>query len=129
MSTLTRCRRTSSSPGERARTTSSGPGGLDRRRSTSPTYAGVGPGTSPYGRVTSFFSSPLILTLAQAQAAADTILAQNVGAGATYTITRPYDPTVTAGDTVAWNGSTYAVDAITVDLTGETALQVRELGS
>lgn len=96
---------------------------------TSPTYAGVGPGTSPYGRVTQFFSSPLILTVAQAQAAADTILAQNVGAGATYTITRPYDPTITAGDTVAWNGSTYAVDAVTIDFAGETSVQVRELGS
>lgn len=95
---------------------------------TSPTYAGTGPGTSPYGRVTQFFSSPLLLTVAQAQSAAATILSQNVGAGATYTITRPYDPTISAGDIVAFEGSVYAVDAVTLDLTGQTSLQVRELG-
>jgi hypothetical protein len=94
---------------------------------SSPTYAGTGPGTSPYGRVTLFYSSPLILTLAQAQSAANTILSQNVGAGATYTLTRPYDPTITAGDVVSVDGSALAVDAVSVDLTGDTELQVREL--
>ena len=94
---------------------------------SSPTYAGTGPGTSPYGRVTEFFSSPLLLTLAAAQAAANTILSQNVGAGATYTLTRPYDPTITAGDVVGFDGSTLVVDAITLDVAGDTSLQVREL--
>jgi hypothetical protein len=94
---------------------------------SSPTYAGTGPGTSPYGRVTEFFSSPLLKTVPQAQAAANTILAQNVGAGATYTLVRPYDPTISAGDVVSLGGATLAVDAVTLDLAGDTSLQVREI--
>ncbi len=94
---------------------------------SSPTYAGTGPGTSPYGRKTEFFSSPLITTVAQAQQAADTILAQNIGAGATYQLTRPFDPTVTAGDVVSFTGVPHAVDAATVDLAGDTTMWVREL--
>jgi hypothetical protein len=94
---------------------------------SSPTYAGTGPGTSPYGRVTEYFSSPLIKTVAQAQAAANTILSQNVGAGATYTLVRPYDPTISAGDVVSLEGSALAVDSVTLDLSGDTSLQVREL--
>ncbi len=95
---------------------------------SSPTFAGTGPGTSPYGRVTMFFSSPLITTLAQAQSAANTLLANNIGAGATHTITRPYDPTLSAGDVVAFDGVTYVVDSITLDLLGQTTMSVRELG-
>jgi hypothetical protein len=94
---------------------------------SSPTYAGAGPGTSPYGRVTEYFSSPLILSVAQAQSAADALLAQNIGAAATYTLVRPYDPTITAGDVVAVGGTILIVDAVTVDLTGDTSLAVREL--
>lgn len=95
---------------------------------SSPTYAGTGPGTSPYGRVTYFYSSPLLLTVSQAQSAANTILAQNVGAGATYTLTVPYDPTVSAGDVVsARSGQILAVDSVSVNLVGDTELQVREI--
>lgn len=94
---------------------------------SSPTYAGTGPGTSPYGRVTEFYSSPLLTTVPMAQAAANTILAGNVGAGATYTLVRPYDPTISAGDVVSLDGSALAVDAVTLDLAGDTSLQVREL--
>lgn len=94
---------------------------------SSPTYAGTGPGTSPYGRVTEFFASPLLETESQAQSAADTILARKIGAGATSTMTRPYDPTISAGDVVSREGSAYAVDAATLDLSGETTLQVRKL--
>jgi hypothetical protein len=94
---------------------------------SSPTYAGTGPGTSPYGRVTYFFSSPLLLTLPQAQSAAATILSENVGAGATYTLTVPFDPTIGAGDVISVRGSILAVDAVTLDLVGDTTLQVREL--
>jgi hypothetical protein len=94
---------------------------------SSPTYAGTGPGTSPYGRVTQFFSSPLLKTLSQAQSAANTILSQNVGAGATYTLIRPYDPTITAGDVVSVGGATLVVDAVTLDLDGDTSMQVREI--
>lgn len=94
---------------------------------TSPTYAGTGPGTSPYGRVTQFYSSPLITTVAQAQSAANTILARTVGAGATHTVTLPYDPTISAGDVVSRSGSIYVVDCATVDITGQTTLIIREV--
>jgi len=94
---------------------------------SSPTYAGTGPGTSPYGRCTFFFSSPLLLDEGQAQSAADTIRAQNVGAGATQTLIRPYDPTITAGDTVSITGTAYAVDAVTLDINGDTSMAAREV--
>lgn len=93
----------------------------------SPTYAGTAPGGSPYGRVTQYYSSPLITTVAQATAAAQAILAANVGAGATYTMTRPYDPTIDAGDVVSVAGVTYAVDSVTLDLKGNCSLKVREI--
>jgi hypothetical protein len=94
---------------------------------SSPTYAGTGPGTSPYGRVTLFYSSPLIATVPQAQSAANTILAENVGAGATYSLVVPYDPTISAGDVIAVKSQVLAVDRVELDLTGSTTLQVREL--
>lgn len=94
---------------------------------SSPTYAGTGPGTSPYGRVTMFYASPLLLTTGQAQSAADTLLAENVGAGATYTLTVAYDPTIDAGDVIAVGGAILAVDSVQLTLSGDTSLQVREL--
>jgi hypothetical protein len=94
---------------------------------SSPTYAGTGPGTSPYGRSTLFFSSPLLLDTAAALSAAQTILAQNVGAGATSELLRPYDPTISAGDVVSRRGDSLAVDAVTLDLVSDTSFQVREL--
>lgn len=94
---------------------------------SSPTYAGAAPGTSPYGRVTYFYASPLLTSVAQAQSAADTILANNVGAGATYKVVVPFDPTITAGDVVSIQGSIFAVDSVSLDLVGDTALQVRKL--
>jgi hypothetical protein len=96
---------------------------------SSPTYAGTGPGTSPYGRVTQYFSSPLLLTTGQAQSAANTILAQNIGGGSTYALTRPFDPTLDAGDVVTLPGDTglLAIDSITVEMTGDTTIQVRGL--
>lgn len=94
---------------------------------SSPTYAGTGPGTSPYGRVTRYYSSPLIKTSGQAQSSADTILAQFIGQGATYTLVRPYDPTIDAGDVVNPFGNALAIDAVTLNLNGDTELQVREL--
>jgi hypothetical protein len=94
---------------------------------SSPTYAGTGPGTSPYGRVTQFYSSQLLRTVGMAQAVANSLLATRVGAGATYTLIRPYDPTISAGDVVSLDGAALAVDSITLDLAGDTSLQVREL--
>lgn len=93
----------------------------------SPTYAGAGPGGSPYGRVTEYFSSPLVVTTAQAQSAAETILNNRVGAGATYVLSRPFDPTIDANDVVTAYGSTFVLDAVTVDLNGETTAQAREI--
>lgn len=94
---------------------------------SSPTYAGTGPGTSPYGRVTQFYSSPVIRTKPIAQAVANVLLAGRVGAGATYTMIRPYDPTISSGDAVTVDGSVYAVDSVTLDLDGDTTMKVREL--
>jgi uncharacterized protein DUF5047 len=94
---------------------------------SSPTYAGTGPGTSPYGRVTQFYASSLLRTVGMAQTVANSLLAQRVGAGATYTMVRPYDPTISAGDVVSLDGTTLIVDSVTLDLAGETTLQVREL--
>ena len=93
----------------------------------SPTYAGTGPGTSPYGRRTEYYSSPLIKTVSQAQSAAQGILNTNLGAGATYTLRTPYDPTIDAGDVVSVGGSNYVIDAITLDLTADTVARVRKL--
>jgi hypothetical protein len=62
-----------------------------------------------------------------AQSAANTILAQFVGAGATYTLVVPYDPTIDAGDVVSRLGMALAVDQVTLALGGDTSLQVRRL--
>jgi len=93
----------------------------------SPTYAGAAPGGSPYGRTTDFFSSSTITTISQAQTVANGLLAQSIGAGSTYTITWPYNPTVDAGDVVSIEGATYAIDSVTVDITGETTAKAREI--
>lgn len=93
----------------------------------SPTYAGTGPGTSPYGRRTQYYSSPLITTVAQATSAAQAILAANLGAGASYTLRMPYDPTVDAGDVVSYGGITYVIDSVTLDVNAETTAAVRRI--
>lgn len=93
----------------------------------SATYAGTGPGTSSYGRRTEYFSSPLLTTVSEAQAAAQSILNTNLGAGATYTLKMPFDPTVDPFDVVSVAGANYAIDAVTVDFIGETTAQVRRL--
>lgn len=96
---------------------------------SSPTYAGPAgsPGSSPYGRVTYYYSSPLIKTSSQAASAARTILDRYRGQGATYAMTCPYDPTIDADDVINFNGTNFVVDAVTVDITGSTGLQVRKL--
>ena len=96
---------------------------------SSPTYAGTGPGTSPYGRVTEYYSSPLLARPIPglAQAVANVLLSRRIGAGASYTMLRPYDPSITAGDVVSRAGRIYAVDSVSVDLTGSTTIQAREL--
>lgn len=93
----------------------------------SPTYAGSGPGGSAYGRATEFFSSPLILTEAQALSTAESLLAANLGAGASYTLTHPFNPTYDAGDLVSASGNTYVVDSLTVNLIGDTVGKLRKV--
>jgi len=89
----------------------------------SPTYAGATPGSSPYGRVTRFFASPLLTTVAQAELAARTVL-EGARTGASWSIIRPYDPTVDPGDQVMLTDPavTLTVAAVTVDLSGTTTL-------
>jgi hypothetical protein len=93
----------------------------------SPTYAGTAPGTSPYGRTTEYFSSSMITSVSLAQGVANALLARRIGAGATHTITWPYNPTVDVNDVVSIEGGTYAIDAITVDLVGQTTAKAREI--
>jgi len=93
----------------------------------SPTYAGAAPGGSPYGRTTQFFSSTTITTVAQAQIAADSLLAESIGGGSSYSVSWPYNPTVDADDVVSFEGNTYVLDAVTVDITGETSAKAREI--
>jgi len=96
---------------------------------SSPTYAGTGPGTSPYGRSTTYYTAAGLnwFVPGMAAAVANSILANQVGAGATYALTRSYDPTISAGDVITMDGATYAVDAVTMDVAGDTSLQVRGL--
>jgi hypothetical protein len=94
---------------------------------SSPTYAGESPGSSAYGRVTRFYSSPLIYTEAQAQQVAQQLLQNSIGGGASRTATRAYDPTIDPLDVYAINGQTCVIDSITVDITDNTTIQVRDL--
>jgi hypothetical protein len=93
----------------------------------SPTFAGTTVGGSPYGRVTYYFSSPLITSEAQAQQAAETILQRELGGGFAFDLSRPFDPTTDAGDGVGVGGTALAVDSVTVDLKGNTSMAVRTL--
>jgi len=89
----------------------------------SPTYAGATPGSSPYGRVTRYFASPLLTTTAQAELAARTVL-EGARTGAAWQIIRPYDPTIDPYDrvTLVDPAVTLTVAAVTVDLSGTTTL-------
>lgn len=93
----------------------------------SPTYAGTAAGLSPYGRVTRYYSSPVIYTVQQATETAENMLAQSIGQGATYQLTRPFDPTIDATDAVARNGLILGIDAVTVDVNGDTSIVARQL--
>lgn len=96
----------------------------------SPTYAGPGPGTSPYGRITRYFSSPLIATVGQATAAARSILNRNAGGGASWQVGRAYDPTWDPDDVVELDVKDtpliVVVDSVSVDIGGGTTLECRE---
>lgn len=98
---------------------------------SSPTYAGPAPGNSPYGRITRFYASPLLTDENQAAAAAQTILAQTIGGGASWEFSRAFDPTWDPDDVVLLdvNGRPLIVvaDAVTVDLGGLTTVVAREV--
>jgi hypothetical protein len=98
--------------------------------SDSPTWAGDAVGESPYGRVTEFFASPLIVTQAGANQAATNRLASRAGAGATWTVTKAYDPTIDPDDLISVNLDDETVlplyvDAVTVDIAGATSIECR----
>lgn len=90
----------------------------------SPTWAGTTPGESPYGRSTEFFASPVIATSGQAATAAGALLAKSLGAGASWQVTLPWDPTIDPDDITRLplpgldSSVDVVVDARTVDLVG-----------
>jgi len=64
----------------------------------SPTWAGTTPGESPYGRSTEFFASPVIVTQGQADTTAGALLAKSLGAGASWQVGLPWNPTLDPDD-------------------------------
>jgi hypothetical protein len=98
----------------------------------SPTFAGTTPGSSPYGRITRFFASPLILDQASADATAESILNKSAGAGATWDMTRAYDPDTDPDDVLfialtATESLPLVVDSVTVDIAGASTLACRAI--
>lgn len=97
----------------------------------SPTWAGNTVGQSPYGRVTAFLASPLIVTQAQADQSAAALRERTSGLAAAWTVTRAFDPTIDPDDVVriplSGNQVDVLVDSITVNLAGETSLIGRQV--
>lgn len=93
----------------------------------SPTYAGTSAGSSPYGRATKLYTSQMIYTQQQADDTAAQMLQEEIGAGASWSGARGYDPTIDPLDVYNIAGQVLAVDSITVDVSGETAIQFRTL--
>lgn len=96
---------------------------------TSPTYAGPSAGTSPYGRITRFYASPLLTSDAQALLAATTILGSISAAGAGWTVTKGFDPTFDPGDVIGLPIGTGTVPAVvdSVQLGTTTTLECRAI--
>lgn len=102
--------------------------------SSSPTYAGSAPGQSDYGRVTRFFASPLLVTQGQADQAAQKILTTEAGRAATWDVSKAYEPTVDPDDVLTiplGDGLVLplSVDAVTVNITGETSMACRAISA
>jgi hypothetical protein len=94
----------------------------------SPTWAGATAGGSPYGRVTRHYSSKAITTTAEATTAATALLSSEVGAGATWSLAKAFDPTVDVDDLITTTDPTVpalAVDSVTVGIRGETTITGR----
>jgi hypothetical protein len=101
---------------------------------SSPTYAGAAPGQSAYGRVTRFFASPLMVTQGQADLAAQSILTTEAGRAATWDVSKAYEPTVDPDDVLTiplGDGLVLplSVDAVTVNITGETSMACRAISA
>ena len=95
----------------------------------SPTYAGPAVGSSPYGRVTRYYASPLLITTGQATLAAQSILRKTAGAGAGWTVTKAFDPTFDPGDVLGLPVGTGTVPAVVeaVQLGQTLTLQCRAI--
>lgn len=99
---------------------------------SSPTYAGTGPGSSPYGRVTRFYASPLLSTVSEAALAARSILDREAAAPATWTVTKAFDPVTDPDDVIAvpldeTTTVPLTVDSVTVSVNGSTTLECRAI--
>ena len=94
---------------------------------SSPTYAGTTVGSSDYGRVTRFYSSKMIYTEAQAADTAVALLATSLGAGASMTMVRSFDPTADVNDIISVAGKNYIVDSVSLNVTGTTSQALRPL--
>lgn len=98
--------------------------------SSSPTYAGDNldlPPSTPYGRVTRFYSTPQQLDASTALQTAEKMLAAALGGGASQDITLAYDPTIDVNDVVNVGGTKFSIDSVSLDLSGDTALVARRL--
>lgn len=97
----------------------------------SPTYAGPSVGSSPYGRVTRFYASPLLTTVGQATLAAQALLKKTAGAGAGWTVTKAFDPTFDPGDVLGLPVGTGTVPAVVeaVKLSGALTLECRAIST
>lgn len=98
----------------------------------SPTYAGAQPGGSPYGRVTRYYASPLIVTQSQADFTASQMLQEHAAAAATWTVAKAWDPTIDPDAFIqvqldAAHSQALQVDAVTVDITAATSLECRAI--
>lgn len=99
----------------------------------SPTWAGSIPGESPYGRSTVFIASPLMTDYVQAVEAAEALLDRHKGQGASWEVSRPFDPTTDPDDVLRTSvpGEArridLAVDSVTVNFVGETVFKGRQV--
>lgn len=102
--------------------------------SNSPTFAGSGPGTSPYGRVTEYFVSPLLTTTNMATAAANSRLARRAAQGAAWDVSKAWDPSIDCDDVLdvpldADTNLPLFVQAVTLNINGDTVANCRAISN
>lgn len=90
----------------------------------------------PYKRVTYFFASTLPISQVGADQAVQTLLVNQRYQGAGWAWTTPFDPTIDPDDVLHMSNQDpevqvpdVQVDAVTIDLTGETSIEGKELPS